>query len=74
MSADGTRNVWADGAQSILASLMFKACGVDSTFQMHWLKGFDIITWTSTPASSGLSGAYLYLEGCIMVAHSERVG
>jgi hypothetical protein len=34
-------------------------------FQVHWPTGFHISAWASTPASSGLAGAYLYLDGRI---------
>jgi len=50
---------------SIWAGLMFRACGLSATFQMHWPMGFHISTWASTPASSGLASAYLYLDGHI---------
>jgi hypothetical protein len=60
--------------QSVWANLTYEVCGPRVTFQVHWPMGFDIIAWTSTSASSGLSDAYLYLEGCIMVARSEHVG
>src|SRR6267154_176019 len=43
----------------------FKACGLSATFQVHWPTGFHISAWASTPASSGLASAYLYLDGHI---------
>src|SRR6266436_9112476 len=65
MSADGTRSAWADGTQSVWASLTQESCGLSATFQVHWPRAVHISAWASTPASSGLAGAYLYLEGCI---------
>src|SRR6267154_1959719 len=49
-------------ALNVWASLMFKVCGLSATFQANWPMGFHISIWTSTPTSSGLAGAYLYLD------------
>jgi hypothetical protein len=55
----------ADGAESVWAGLTFKSCGLSATFQVHWPMGLHISIWAGTPASSGLAGAYLYLDVCI---------
>ena len=49
---------------TIWVSLTFKVCRPSATFQVYWPMGFHINAWAS-PASSGLAGAYLYLDICI---------
>src|SRR5882757_3404999 len=49
-------------AVSVWASLTFKVCGLSAIFQVHWPMGLHISIWASTPTSSSLASAYLYLD------------
>jgi hypothetical protein len=60
-------HIWTKIAQPVvhfehLGRLTFKACGLSVTFQVYWPMGLHISVWASTLASSGLAGAYLYLD------------
>ena len=56
------QQISADVRSECMGQPTFKACGLSVTFQVYWPMGLHISVWASTLASSGLAGAYLYLD------------